>query len=464
MDKLDKTNSQIEDKPIEENCSHDIIVDDNTEDYQESVSVRPKWLFGILTVVVISALLMYLFLPHFMMRKKQDNSHLSQSQISRSILPMLKIGSDDPEVLMQMQKLQLIYDLLRENYYRELSDKEIIEAMYSGMLEMMDSPYTFYLSNDDYSAMVETMSGEYSGIGAQVSQRNDVYIISDIFDGSPAAEAGLLIGDQFISIDGQNVSDFTDVGNLSASVRGKEGSIVEIEIFRPSEEEKMTFKVKRGKVQNANLKYEKLSDGIGYVRILEFNQGVAKNFEEALEKLEAEGVETIIFDLRNNGGGFVTEVTEMLDYLLPEGDLAVAKGRFGGEEFEEAWTSDKNVHVPSYWKYVILVNEFSASASELFTGCLRDYDKAIIVGQTTFGKGVGSITQELSDGSAIQITNFHYYLPKGDCVQDIGIKPDFEVEMSKENKYLPIGQIKHEDDEQFQAALREAERILKKLR
>lgn len=417
---------------------------------------RKRWPLTVLALIVILAVVSVYILPQISLplQTKQKASGLKdQSQISQLVLPAMNLKDPDPETFKQLQKLQLIYDTLKNDYFRELTDAELVEAMYAGLLDEMDSPYTFYMDSDEYSAMQDSMQGEYSGIGAQVSKQDDLYLISDIFDDSPAAQAGLRIGDRFISIDGKDVSEFSDVTTLAAEVRGETGSKVTVEVFRPSDNQVYTIEVTRGKVENANLKSELLSPEIGYVRILEFNSGVADNFIKALDEFKKQGVKSIIFDVRNNGGGYVYEVTKMLDYLLPAGKLAVAKGRTDGQDYEEDWTSQAKVGVPEDWQYAILINQYSASASELFSGCLRDYDKAVLVGEQSFGKGVGTITRELTDGSALQITNFHYYLPKGDCVEGEGLTPQIAVSLDKELAGLPLGQLDHAEDSQLQAAL-----------
>lgn len=417
---------------------------------------RKRWPLTVLALIVILAVVSVYILPQISLplQTKQKASGLKdQSQISQLVLPAMNLKDPDPETFKQLQKLQLIYDTLKNDYFRELTDAELVEAMYAGLLDEMDSPYTFYMDSDEYSAMQDSMQGEYSGIGAQVSKQDDLYLISDIFDDSPAAQAGLRIGDRFISIDGKDVSEFSDVTTLAAEVRGETGSKVTVEVFRPSDNQVYTIEVTRGKVENANLKSELLTPEIGYVRILEFNSGVADNFIKALDEFKKQGVKSIIFDVRNNGGGYVYEVTKMLDYLLPAGKLAVAKGRTDGQDYEEDWTSQAKVGVPEDWQYAILINQYSASASELFSGCLRDYDKAVLVGEQSFGKGVGTITRELTDGSALQITNFHYYLPKGDCVEGEGLTPQIAVSLDKELAGLPLGQLDHAEDSQLQAAL-----------
>lgn len=415
------------------------------EGQSKDLSRWKKLALGLSMGLVTIALLFTVFLPAFGLGQ-YINDRIDRGQISQTLLPSaLRADKDDQAAQNQLRKLQVIYDFLKNNYYRELSDEEMIEAMYSGLMNEMDSPYTFYLTSEEYTAMFESMQGEYSGIGAQVSQRDGKYFISDVFDDSPALEAGLRNGDQILSVDGVSVTEFTDVSVLATNVRGEEGTEVVLEIYRETEGQEHTIIVTRGKVTTANLKYEMLEEGIGYVRIIEFNSGVADNFINALDNLAAEGAQTIIFDLRYNGGGYVSEVTKMLDYLLPKADLAIAKGRSQGLEFEEAWTSTDGIGVPEEWQYTILINEYSASASELFSGALRDLKASTLVGKKSFGKGVGSITYELSDGSAIQITNFHYYLPSGDSVEQNGLEPDHEIELDDEVKGLPISLLEDKD-------------------
>lgn len=410
---------------------------------------HPRVLFILALVLCLS--LIFSLIGHFSVAAVRQNGLMSWINT---------LGKDD-DTEFEVEKLKYIYNILKEDYYKDLSDAEIIRAMYSGMLDKMDSQFTFYLTPEENKEISDSMKGEYSGIGAQVAKQNEQYLITDLFDGSPALEAGLRIGDVFVKIGDQEVADFADVSSLAAAVRGEEGTTVKIVVFRPSENKEMEFEVKRGKITNSNLHYEMLEDGIGYIRIGEFNSGVSDNFIAAIKDLQKQGVKTLIFDLRNNGGGYVHEVVRMLSYLLPKGELAVAKGRMDGKPFEEPWMSEGPAQVPDNWKYQILINKYSASASELFSGCLRDYDKATLIGEKSFGKGVGTITKELVDGSAIQITNFHYYLPKGQCVQGEGLEPQVKVSLPEDKQGLPLGQLTREEDTQLQKAIELAKEVIK---
>ncbi|HHU53103.1 MAG TPA: S41 family peptidase [Clostridiaceae bacterium] len=352
-----------------------------------------------------------------------------------------------------LEKLQTIFSIVQNDYYEEISESKLIDAMAIGMVDQLESPYTFYMTPEYVEEMEDSMSGEYSGIGAVVEQVGTSFQISDIIEDSPAEKSGLMINDVFVSVDGKDVSEFEDVTMLALNIRGEQGTKVVIEIYRTSENKYYEFEITRASITNANIRSEMLTDEIGYVRIVEFNEGVGDNFVAAMDNLQEQGAENIIFDLRNNGGGYVNEVLYMLDYLLPEGELITEIGRRNGQEFEITENSDKEMGVPEDMKFVCIMNKNSASASELFAGCLRDWEKAELVGEISFGKGVGTITQYLEDGSAVQITNFYYNLPSGINVDGEGLTPDYEIELPEDLRNMIISRIDPDEDTQLQKAI-----------
>lgn len=196
-----------------------------------------------------------------------------------------------------------------------------------------------------------------------------------------------------------------------------------------------------------------LNDELGYLQVTSFTNDLYQDFKAGVDSLVKMGAKNIVFDLRNNPGGSAQTVHDMLDYLLPETDLVVEKGRRNGSSYEEVWTSDANMGVPEDMKYVILVNENSASASELFSGTLRDLGKAYLIGETTYGKGSGTVTFSLRDGSAINVTIFRYYLPSGYSVEDVGLDPDQEVKLSDEALLHNIRTLLVKDDAPLRAAI-----------
>jgi carboxyl-terminal processing protease len=366
----------------------------------------------------------------------------------------LPITDSDSETMEALNKLRDVYRTLNDNYYRELSDAEMLEAMASGLAGSLDSPYTMYFTAEQNELVESSYSGEYSGIGAIVSMNQDNLIeIVELIADSPAIEAGLQVGDIFLTVDGQDVTSVPDVSTLAAMVKGPEGTKVELEMYRPITDETVTVTPERRRIESPSVRYHMIDEVTGYLAVSEFSTGVSDHFIEAVDALQSEGAESIIFDLRNNSGGLADEVTRMLDYLLPEATIASLEGRRDGEVFKHTWDSDASAGVPQDMPFVVLVNQFSASASELFAGCLHDYDRAYLIGQQTFGKGSGTVTFKLDDGSAVNVTNFLYYLPDGESIEGTGLVPDLNIELPEAARVKSIIQLSLEEDTQLSAAL-----------
>lgn len=388
------------------------------------------------------------------------------------VLVMLAMGSFQPALVDQdgegialrfadeednreaLAKLQSVFKAVKDDYFENLSDAELIEAMARGLVNELDNPYTMYMTAEQVARIDESMSGQYSGIGAYVGLNPEGIVeITDIIENSPAETAGIMVGDLFFEVDGNDVSGYADVNAVAALVRGVEGTTVDLVLYRPSQSEYIEMTVTRQLITTENVVYRMLTPVIGYLQIREFSNNSGAHFISAMQELQSQGAVEIIFDLRNNTGGLAHEVIQMLDYLLPEAVIATLQGRKDGQEFSESWVSGPEVGVPAEMHYAILVNQMSASASELFAGCLRDYDKAALIGQQTLGKGSGTITVRLEDGSAINLTNFLYYLPDGESIEGTGIPPDQEVVLPDEALGLPINRIPADLDHQLQAAI-----------
>lgn len=375
----------------------------------------------------------------------------------QSIDPGNSVGMNfarSPETSEALDKLREAYASLKENYYKELSDAELIDAMARGMVNEMDSPYTMYMTAEQVERIEESISGRYSGIGAYVALNQDGMVeIADVIENSPAEDAGILIGDIFVEVDGEDVRDYRDINSVAALVRGVEGTKVELVLYRPSISGTVDLEVTRAMITTVTITHRMLNPVTGYVYIREFNQNSAEKFIAAVDELQQMGALQIVIDLRNNTGGLASEVIYMLDYLLPKAVIATVKGRQSGEPFEESWSSAESVGVSAQMNYAILINNMSASASELFAGCLRDYDKAYLIGEQSLGKGSGTVTFDLPDGSAVNVTNFLYYLPGGSSIEGIGLEPDEQVSLPEETAGLPINRIPEDQDTQLQAAI-----------
>jgi carboxyl-terminal processing protease len=363
--------------------------------------------------------------------------------------------AQDEATAQALAKLQEVYQQVKQNYYLEQSDAELLEAMTRGMVNELGNRYTMYLTAEQNQQISESMSGNYSGIGAFVGLNKDGLVeITEIIEDSPAEAAGLMVGDLFVAVDGQDVTGFNDITAVAVLVRGVEGTSVELVLYRPALGENVAVTTVRRKITTASVSHKMLDDTIGYIHVRDFSQNVAKNFIAALKDLQDKGAIHLVIDLRNNTGGLATEVIAMLDYLLPAVTLATLAGRNNGRIFEESWRSDKAMGVPETMRYAILINGISASASELFAGCLRDLGKAVLVGEQSFGKGSGTITIDLDDGSAINLTNFLYYLPGGDSIEEVGLVPDLAVTLPEEARGQSLNRLPLELDTQLGAAIK----------
>ncbi len=365
----------------------------------------------------------------------------------------LSIHTDDPAAKLAAEKLGSMVNLLRDNYFKVLSPKEVLDAMTEGVANSMDSQYTYYMSTEDYQAFVESMQGNYSGIGATVTRLNDgTYQIISVIENGPAAKAGLQAQDIVLEVNGQSAADYPSTQELAGQVRGEQGTTVRILILRDGEEQ--LFEIVRGRVEVEHIQTRMMDDTVGYMHITEFASNLPPQFEAGLQELLDQGAEEIIFDMRGNPGGSADAVVAILDQLLPEGVIATTRGRADGEAVSESWMSDAEMMVPESMRYAILVNRYTASAAELFSGALRDYGEAVLIGETTFGKGSGTRTFVLKDGSAANITIFNYYLPKGDMIEGEGLTPEIPAD-SIDPEFLPIPQyqLTPEQDPALQEAL-----------
>lgn len=365
----------------------------------------------------------------------------------------ISVHSEDPAAKAAADKLASVINVLRGNYYKVLSPSEVIEAMTEGVVNSMDSKYTYYMTSEDFQSFTESMSGNYSGIGATVTMLdNGSFELVSVLENGPAAANGLLPGDIIVSVDGRSAEEFTNTTELATSVKGPDGTTVKLVIWREGEE--IPFSIVRARVTVELIQTRMIDEITGYMQITEFAETLPLQFKVGLQELLDQGASQIIFDMRNNPGGSAQALIETLDLLLPEGIIATTRGRQDGEIETETWTSDAEMMVPEDMRYAILVNGGTASAAELFSGALRDYDKAVLIGETTYGKGSGTRTFRLNDGSALNVTIFNYYLPKGEMIEETGLAPQIETEpVSLEFRSTPVYRLTPEQDPSLKAAL-----------
>jgi len=319
-----------------------------------------------------------------------------------------------------LSKLDELMGQINLNYYEDVDASDLQEGLYSGLLEGLNDPYSAYYTEEEYKDLMEQTQGNFYGIGAGLSQDKESMqvTITKVYEDTPAEKAGLKAGDVIVKVDDIDATSM-EVSDLVQHIRGEEGTTVHLEIYRPGESDD----IERAKVNYETVTGQLLDGGIGYIYVTEFGEDTANQFEKTIADLESQGMKAMIVDLRNNGGGMITAVTQMLDDILPEGLLVYTEDKYGNrQEFKSS--DDTKLKYPM----AVLVNGYSASASEIFAGAIRDYDYGTLIGTTTYGKGVVQKIIPLPDGDAVKLTIAKYYTPKGENIQGTGIDPDIELE------------------------------------
>ena len=318
-------------------------------------------------------------------------------------------------------KAEFLEKFVDKYYLEEKDERAWEEGAYKGMIKSLGDPYSEYYSAEEYDDMMVSMTGDYAGVGAllQKDTTTGVVTITKVYKGTPAEEAGLQKGDIILYADEFSSLD-EELDKFVTHIRGDAGTTVKLTILRGEEERQ--FIIKRAKISAPSVEYQMLSDNIGYIEVSQFLEKTDEDFIDAYEDLKSQGMEKVVVDLRGNGGGLVDSVTNLLDYLLPEGVLVYTENKDGGQY---KYNSDaKSQDLPM----VVLVDANTASASEIFAGAVRDYEYAKLIGTKTFGKGIVQSTVQLYDGSAVKLTTDYYYTPKGECIHGEGIEPDIEIE------------------------------------
>lgn len=347
--------------------------------------------------------------------------------------------------LSQLQSMVDQYYLFEDEI--EVGKEE--SGIYQGFLYGLNDPYAVYYTPEELASFMDETTGTYCGIGAMVSQNitTGVATIIRVFEGSPAEEAGILPGDMIFKVDGEEVTGMDLTLIVNNYVKGEEGTDVVITVFREEHDEYKDITVTRRPIDVQTVSGRMLEDGIGYVSVLEFDQITGSQFTEKIEELEHQGMEKLIVDLRDNPGGELTTVVDMVDYVVEDGGrILTVADKYGKEEIYKA-EDGHSLDLPM----VVLVNGNSASASEVFTGAMKDYGAATIVGTKTFGKGIVQTLFPLSDGSAVKLTTNHYYTPEGHDIHGKGIEPDVVEDLNEEAKAIPV--IPEEMDNQLQKAI-----------
>ena len=346
------------------------------------------------------------------------------------------------------KKLQAIEAVLKNYYVGDIDEQKLEEGIYRGFVAGIGDTYTSYYTAEEYASFKEKSSGVYAGIGIQMTlQTYDNSIeVTEVFEGSPAEKAGIKPKDRIIKAAGKRITG-DDFSILPTLVKGTPGTTVDITIYRPEEDKYYDLTIERASVASPTVYFRMLNEEIGYIQITQFEAITYDQFKIALDRLNKEAAKGLVLDLRNNPGGLLNSVEQIADELVPQGIVVSTKDKQGkGSEY---LADDKYTNIPM----VVLINGNSASASEVLAGALKDYNRAELIGTTTFGKGVVQTIVPLTDGSAVKLTTSQYFTPSGVCIQGIGIAPDYEVKLSTQ-KILKGRELTDTEDDQLQAAIK----------
>lgn len=322
------------------------------------------------------------------------------------------------------EKLSVLKGLIDENYIGDVDEEALEEGIYKGYIQGLEDPYSVYYNEEETKDLYETTEGEYSGIGAVLSQdlESGVITLVQIYEDSPAAKAGLKDNDILTKVGDIEVTGM-DLSEVVTYIKGEKGTDVDLSVLRGEDAEEITVTATRDTVEAQTVKYEMLEGQTGYLSVSEFDSVTYAQYEEVLNELTDQGMTGLIVDLRNNPGGNLNTVCEMLDLVLPKGTIVYTEDKDGKRE--TATSDDEHqINVPM----VVLVNGNSASASEIYAGAIQDYGIGKIVGTQTYGKGVVQQIFDLGDGTSVKLTIAEYFTPNGRSIDGEGITPDVEVE------------------------------------
>lgn len=350
----------------------------------------------------------------------------------------------------EYSKVISVKDYVKDNYLRDVDDEDLMEGQLKGILNSLEDPYSAYMTRDEYASMMEQTSGSFGGIGVVVTPGDDnlITVVSPIAD-TPGERAGIKSGDKIIKVNGEEFLA-ENMDEAVKEMKGDPDTQVVLTIMRTKEgRENQIFDLEiiREIIRIETIKASVIDKNIGYINISSFDDQTYRDFKGELDRLGRENIEGLIIDLRNNPGGLLSRTVQISDELLGKGDIVYTETRDGTRIYEKS--DDKMVDYP----LAILVNGGSASASEILAGAVKDRDRGVLVGTTTFGKGVVQRLHDLPDGSGIKLTISEYFTPNGINIHGVGIEPDIEVELDEGVEEIGLNNI--ENDNQLQAAIDE---------
>ena len=345
-----------------------------------------------------------------------------------------------------VQKIEYLEKLINQEYLGEVDNDEMAEGVYAGLVYGLGDVYSRYCTADEYAQETASTDGAYAGIGVSIQKnKNGGVQIAECYEGGPGAEAGLQTGDVITAINDTDVTDM-ELSDVVSMIRENKDKTIVLTVLRENEDSSREISVDVTDVELPSVSGEMIDESTGYIQITQFTGVTPQQYKDTFAELKDKGMERLVIDLRDNPGGLLTSVCDILREILPEGLIVYTEDKYGNRE-EETCDGKNKLDMP----LAVLVNENSASASEIFAGAVQDHGVGTIVGTTTYGKGVVQELRQLSDGSAVKLTVSNYYTPNGNSINKVGIKPDVEVKLA--SVLLNKDEITHEEDNQLQKAL-----------
>ncbi len=349
------------------------------------------------------------------------STFVAANTVAISLGNKVVISKGDYETVKDMEKLLSLKEYIKGYYVDGTEDNKLMEGAIKGMFESLGDPYSVYMTKDEFKNFNESTKGTYGGIGVIVTRSEDGYVtvVAPIED-TPGERAGLKTNDRIIKVDEKDVIGI-DLEEAVTLMKGKKGTQVTLTVMRDGVKEAQEFKITREEIVLKTIKSNMMENNIGYIRISMFDEDTGSEFKEALAKLEGEKMKGLVIDLRQNPGGFIDQCVQVADELLDEGLIVYTEDK--QKKREDYKSRNGKVDVP----YVVLIDEGSASASEIVSGAIKDRKTGLLIGTKSFGKGLVQSIEQLKDGSGMKLTTQKYYTPNGISINKIGIQPDIEV-------------------------------------
>lgn len=398
-------------------------------DFKEEISyLKKQWIYKSIVIFIVLACIVGVAsssLTYYFTLKRKNNKFVASTYGIKDEKTSATDAIGDIT-----EQLSTFAEVIDNQYVGEINKKTLIEETIKGFVKGLGDDYSEYFTSDEWEEFQESVLGNYSGVGIEMMQDDTGYIlVTNVFEDGPAKKAGIQQGDYIIGVNGESIHEVSSQ-EVSNKVRGDAGTEVTLNILRNGSET-LEFKLVRDNIRIYHVESKMLEDDIGYIDLLTFDSGCAKEFEEEMDSLVEQGAKKLIIDLRNNTGGDVSEALQILDLFLEKGQIEIITQSANGLRITTSSPTDRKYTMDSI---VILINEYTASAAEIVTGAMIDNELAKTVGIKSYGKGVMQSVYQLLDGGALKITTQEYNTPNGTKIQGVGITPNYEVELDKNSE------------------------------